>query len=190
MSFTSTFTRSIIREVGRNFGKAISNQLLGDAHSTPIRVTRQGGKNTTHNYNNNLDKLCKTWMIKGATANFNVGQNIHKLFFDLVEEAQNDGKTTLKEIHQLCHNYIQAKTELFKLIKSLNLVGRDDLASKLIELDKEMSLFFSEFNSEFKVPTKPNSVFSNKEEREYYHYAITVKKLLNNWDKTFNNSST
>ena len=35
MGLGKTFTNSIVREVGRNYGKAISNSLLGDKHSTP-----------------------------------------------------------------------------------------------------------------------------------------------------------
>jgi len=33
----NTFTNAIVREIGRNIGKAASNKLLGDAHSTPYR---------------------------------------------------------------------------------------------------------------------------------------------------------
>ena len=33
-----TFTNAIIREIGRNYGKAISNSLLGDKHSNPVRL--------------------------------------------------------------------------------------------------------------------------------------------------------
>ena len=38
MGLGKTFTRSIVREIGRNYGKAASNYLLGDKHSTPIRM--------------------------------------------------------------------------------------------------------------------------------------------------------
>ena len=38
MGLGKTFTNSIVREVGRNYGKAISNSLLGDKHSTPHRI--------------------------------------------------------------------------------------------------------------------------------------------------------
>ena len=36
MGLASTFTNSIVREIGRNYGKSISNDLLGDSHSTPV----------------------------------------------------------------------------------------------------------------------------------------------------------
>lgn len=32
-----SFIRSMIRELGRNTGKAISNKVFGDAHATPVR---------------------------------------------------------------------------------------------------------------------------------------------------------
>ncbi len=31
------FTKAIVREIGRNFGKTASSILLGDSHSTPYR---------------------------------------------------------------------------------------------------------------------------------------------------------
>ena len=34
----ATFTNAIIREIGRNYGKAISNALLGDKHANPVRL--------------------------------------------------------------------------------------------------------------------------------------------------------
>ena len=37
MGLGDTFSRSIVREVGRNVGKGISNDLFGDWHATPIR---------------------------------------------------------------------------------------------------------------------------------------------------------
>jgi len=38
MGLGKTFTHSIARDIGRNYGKAASNSLLGDKHSTPIRI--------------------------------------------------------------------------------------------------------------------------------------------------------
>ena len=38
MGLASTFTNSIVREIDRNYGKSISNDLLGDSHSTPVRM--------------------------------------------------------------------------------------------------------------------------------------------------------
>ena len=43
MGLGKTFTHSIAREIGRNYGKAASNYLLGDKHSTPIRMVGIGG---------------------------------------------------------------------------------------------------------------------------------------------------
>ena len=36
----SVFGRAIIREIGRNVGKGISNDLFGDWHATPVRMVR------------------------------------------------------------------------------------------------------------------------------------------------------
>ena len=67
-----TFTNAIIREIGRNYGKAISNSLLGDKHANPVKIVSSqrvlcagtGGRN----YPNKLEKLLATYEIKGATA--------------------------------------------------------------------------------------------------------------------------
>lgn len=41
-SYGEKFLTSTVNQVGRDLGKVISNQLFGDAHSTPIRrVTQQ-----------------------------------------------------------------------------------------------------------------------------------------------------
>lgn len=34
-----TFSKAIIREIGRNVGKGISNDLFGDWHATPVRAS-------------------------------------------------------------------------------------------------------------------------------------------------------
>ena len=38
MGLGQTFTRSIVREIGRNVGKGLSNDMFGDWHSTPVRI--------------------------------------------------------------------------------------------------------------------------------------------------------
>lgn len=34
------FVRSAVNQVGRDYGKTISNQIFGDAHATPVRMVR------------------------------------------------------------------------------------------------------------------------------------------------------
>ena len=41
MGLGSNFTKSIVREIGRNVGKGISNDLFGDWHATPIRMANK-----------------------------------------------------------------------------------------------------------------------------------------------------
>ena len=67
MGLASTFTNSIVREIGRNYGKAISNNLLGDYHSTPVRMVRGGQTDITRKrrriYKNNLDEYLQKFSI-------------------------------------------------------------------------------------------------------------------------------
>ena len=86
MGLASTFTNSIVREIGRNYGKSISNDLLGDSHSTPVRMV--GGSSSIarkrgRKYENKLDEYLQKFEIKGALATFNQGQNIFNAYFEL-----------------------------------------------------------------------------------------------------------
>jgi tRNA G37 N-methylase Trm5 len=88
MSLGKTFTNAIVREIGRNYGKAISNSLMGDSHSTPVRmvggdVSRMRGRT----YRNKLDEAIEKFTVKGTVATFNAGINIHTQYFSLVEEV-------------------------------------------------------------------------------------------------------
>lgn len=39
------FIRSAVNQVGRDYGKTISNQIFGDAHATPVRVVKTDRSN-------------------------------------------------------------------------------------------------------------------------------------------------
>ena len=67
MGLASTFTNSIVREIGRNYGKSISNKLLGNSHSTPVRMVRGGQTDITRKrrriYENKLDEYLQKFSI-------------------------------------------------------------------------------------------------------------------------------
>jgi hypothetical protein len=167
------FVKSVVREVGRNYGKAISNSLLGDRHSTPVRMVG-GSSNTTTNtskrgYKNTLHKICKTWTIKGHIATFNVAQNMYKSFFDLVEEAQQDG-LELIEIIDLMEDYIMMRNQLNKVRQALIQLEKPDLESKVDNMDDNMLQFWFELESGLVVPDlgeRPKGFFSRKAKEEW-----------------------
>jgi hypothetical protein len=102
MSLGKTFTNAIVREIGRNYGKAISNSLMGDSHSTPVRmvggdVSRMRGRT----YRNKLDEAIEKFTVKGTVATFNAGINIHTQYFSLVEEANADNVLDIGETQYL-----------------------------------------------------------------------------------------
>ena len=144
MGLGNVFVRSIVREVGRNYGKAVSNSLLGNKHSTPVRMVggHLGSSTGGRNYKNQLEKICKTWQIKGPTATFNVAQNMYKSFFDLAEEAQADGVVDVEEILDLMKNFILMRPQLKKVEDALEQLGKADLAKKVDELDDNLFDFF------------------------------------------------
>ena len=126
MGAGKTFTNAIIREIGRNYGKAISNKLMGSNHSTPIRVA--GGGNVTQKgrgkYESKLDEHLQKFAIKGKLATFNQAQNIHLEFFNFVDEINADGRVDIDEFKDMC-NYIP------RVIKTL-----DNIISALKEMDE------------------------------------------------------
>tara|TARA_B100001175_G_scaffold108979_1_gene92587 strand:+ start:1805 stop:2404 length:600 start_codon:yes stop_codon:yes gene_type:complete len=44
MGLGNLFVRAAVREVGRNLGKGISNELYGDWHSTPVRMAKSSAQ--------------------------------------------------------------------------------------------------------------------------------------------------
>jgi hypothetical protein len=173
MGIGDVFVKSVVREVGRNYGKAISNSLLGDRHSTPVRMVG-GSSNTTTNtskrgYKNTLHKICKTWTIKGHIATFNVAQNMYKSFFDLVEEAQQDG-LELIEIIDLMEDYIMMRNQLNKVRQALIQLEKPDLESKVDNMDDNMLQSWFELESGLVVPDlgeRPKGFFSRKAKEEW-----------------------
>lgn len=173
MGFGDVFVKSVVREVGRNYGKAISNSLLGDRHSTPVRMVGSSGNTITQaskrGYKNSLHKICKTWTIKGHVATFNVAQNMYKSFFDLVEEAQKDG-LELVEIMDLMEDYVMMRNQLNKVRQALIQLEKPDLERKIDDMDDNMLEFWFELESGLVIPDlgeRPNGFFSGKAKKEW-----------------------
>ena len=151
-----TFTNAIIREIGRNYGKAISNSLLGNKHSNPVRIVGTprvlcagtGGRN----YPNKLEKLLATYEIKGATATFNVAQNMTNYFMDLVEDAQADGVISLLETKYLIEVFAKCHKELIKIHTALTDLDKPDWAQKVDKKDDDLWSFMLELHGVGQAP--------------------------------------
>ena len=188
MSLGNVFVRSVVREVGRNYGKSISNGLLGNSHATPVRVVDHLGSNTGgRNYKNQLEKICKTWQIKGATATFNVAQNMYKCFFDLVEEAQSDGVVDVVEVFDLMKNCEMMRPQLEKVITALEQLDKPDLAKKADGFDDNILDFFVELNEGFHLTPEPKGWFKGRE-KKIWKLHKSVKDNLQQWADSFNTS--
>lgn len=189
----STFTNAIIREIGRNYGKAISNALLGDKHSNPVRVVGSsrvlcagtGGRN----YPNKLEKLIATYEIKGPTATFNVAQNMTNYYMDLVEDAQADGTISLMETKYLLDMFEKCHKELTRIYTALNDLDKPDWAEKVDSKDDDLWAFILELQSNFVIPEKPGWGFGKKHKLKVLNYkmAVNLKIMLDvykeSWDK-------
>jgi len=134
MSLGKTFTNAIVREIGRNYGKAISNSLMGDSHSTPVRMVGGSsvGRMRGRTYRNKLDEALEKFTIKGTVATFNAGINIHSQYFTLVEEANADGILDIDEITYLIGE-IPRTIGTLKRIQGVMLDNEDEKRSEKIQ---------------------------------------------------------
>ena len=186
-----TFTNALIREIGRNYGKAISNALLGDKHSNPVRIVggsgRVLGKGTGgRNYLNKLEKLIETYEIKGATATFNVAQNMTNYYMGLVEEAQADGIISLLETEYLLKTFEKCHKEMKKIYNALGDLDRQDWAEKVASKSEDLWAFVIELQRNFEVPDAPSSFGFGKKyklKKLNYKLALHLKEKLDHYKK-------
>ena len=162
MGLAKTFTHSIAREIGRNYGKAASNYLLGDKHSTPIRMVR--GNDITQKrgrlYHNDFDRSIKKFEIKGAQATFNQVLNIHSQYFSLVEEANADGVIDLNEMSFLVREIPKGIKVLERAKSALIDLGKKDLADKTDEKIKGFQEFMISLDKSLKIEELPKTNFN------------------------------
>lgn len=120
MSAGKTFTNAIIREIGRNYGKAISNRLMGNSHATPVRVNGQGSASRSRRkFESKLDEHLQKFSIKGKLATFNQAQNIHLEFFNFIDNINEDGKIDLEEFQQIVMYFPRVTKTLDNIIIAL-----------------------------------------------------------------------
>lgn len=147
MGLGSTFTNSIVREIGRNYGKAISNSLMGDSHSTPVRVAGYNSSSKGTKYDSKLDAYLNKFEIKGKTATFNQGQNIYNAFFELVEEAKVDGEIDLFDINYLAKKVVDTTKGLNKVETALKELGDDKNAELIAQKKTDLYEFIEELEN-------------------------------------------
>jgi hypothetical protein len=157
MGLGKTFTNSIVREVGRNYGKAISNSLLGDKHSTPHRIVGNNSVDRKRGriYHNDLDKAIQKFEIKGHQATFNQALNIHSEFFQLVDEANADGSINLNEIVFLVKSSRLAIPTLERAKGALIDHDKQDVAEKVNAKIIDISDFIKTLNDSLDVNQLP-----------------------------------
>ena len=161
MGLGKTFTNSLVREVGRNYGKAISNSLLGDKHSTPHRIVDSNSIDRKRGrvYHNDLDKAIQKFEVKGYQATFNQALNIHSEFFQLVDEANADGSIDLDEMVFLLKSSRMAIPTLERAKSALFDHEKPDLANKVQEKVKDVSDFIKALNESLDINQLPITEF-------------------------------
>ena len=149
MGLGSTFTNAIVREIGRNYGKAISNSLMGNAHSTPISIASsnsiksRGGRK----YETKLDEYLEKFEIKGAVATFNSGQNMYNAFFELASEAKADNQISLYEISYLADKVVDTTKGLIKVENALIELGDKGKAEIISQKKTDLYEFLEELDN-------------------------------------------
>lgn len=153
-----TFTKAIVREIGRNYGKAASNMLLGDAHSTPYRRVGNysnrkkvlGSTSGGYKYENHLDRLITTFQIKGELATFNSAQNIYNEYFKLVEEANVDNNIDPSEAIYLIEQYYRTVEILRKISIALKEMGAEKKSQVVVEKVSNLIEFIKSLDKNYK----------------------------------------
>jgi hypothetical protein len=163
MGLGNTFTNAIVREIGRNYGKAISNSLMGNTHSTPISVTSSNSikKSGGYNYETKLDEYLEKFEVKGVVATFNSGQNMYNAFFDLVSTAKDDNQISLYEISYLAEKVVDTTKGLIKVENALIELGDKDKAGIISQKKTDLYEFLEELDNgliidELSVPPLSN----------------------------------
>ena len=187
-----TFTNALIREIGRNYGKAISNALLGDKHANPVRLVNKnrglGAGTGGRNYANKLEKLLATYEIKGPTATFNVAQNMTNYYMDLVEEANSDGEISLLETEYLVRMFSKCHKEMGRIYIALEDLDKPDWAEKVNNKSNDLWDFIIELHSNFSIPAKPSSFgFGKKYKLKVLNHkmAMKLKEVLDAYKKAW-----
>ncbi len=153
MKLGKTFVRSMVREVGRNYGKAISNHMLGDKHSTPYRrVGQSGGAAAQAQYTagssarkrmSKLDKALRDFTRK-TTERSTVSQalNIYDAYFEEVEEAKNNGGAIdLAEAMFLVEKSHDVRRLISNSVEQLQVLKKTDNVSLLEEKAEDIQVF-------------------------------------------------
>ncbi|MAZ58208.1 MAG: hypothetical protein CMP56_02195 [Flavobacteriales bacterium] len=181
MSLGNIFDRSIVKEIGQNYGQEISNKLSYDStHNGKWLGYDTGGKK----YKNQLEQICKTWTIKGPTATFNVAQNMYKCFFDLVEEAQSTRKFDIRELLDLMENFNTIHPELTKVHQALVQLNKEELAKKVDEMDSSIFEFFVAINENLTLLPEPTGWFIAKKKKKWELHK-QIKDNLQEWANTY-----
>ena len=180
MGLGKTFTHSIAREIGRNYGKAASNYLLGDKHSTPIRmvggsqdVSRKRGRV----YHNEYDKAIQKFAIKGAQATFNQVLNIHSEYFSLVEEANADNVIDLNEMSFLVQEIPKGISVLERAKSALNDLGKKDFADKTQEKIDTFKEFMRSLDEALDITKLPEIKFNPYAELFLFLSVIALDRI-------------
>ncbi len=148
MGLGNTFSNAIVREIGRNYGKAISNSLMGNTHSTPISVTSSNSikKSGGYNYETKLDEYLEKFEVKGVVATFNSGQNMYNAFFELVSTAKDDNQISLYEISYLAEKVVDTTKGLIKVENALIELGDKDKAEIISQKKTDLYEFLEELD--------------------------------------------
>lgn len=156
MKIGKTFVNSMVREVGRNYGKAISNKLLGDKHSTPYRRVGGGSANAAayvaeqpaKKRMNELEKLINNFTRK-TTERSTVTQalNIVDAYFSEADEAQrNGGAIDLGEAEFLVEKSRDVIRCISNSIEQLNVLDKTNNVAFLEEKKQDVKDFIAEID--------------------------------------------
>jgi hypothetical protein len=180
MSLGKTFTNAIIREIGRNYGKAFSNKIMGNSHATPVNLGGvQGANASRRKYDSKLDELLQKFTIKGKIATFNQAQNIHLEYFNYIDEVNSDGAVDIFEFQRLANYTPRVVRTLDNIIDSLEEL-EDDKVEKVNEKKRDILDFRDSLIESFEASIKngiANVTNNSKRNRGLLLSLISVDRI-------------
>ena len=148
------FTKDVVKDMGKNVGKAASKKILDDLHSIMgIRWVVSFSSNNTcdvlgfkvgeYKYDNKLDRLIENFKFIGKGATIKAGHNIYNTYFSLVDKTYKDGVLGIEEVEFLVWQYHRTVSVLYTI--SMGLIESGDEGESLIVINK--ILLMQEFMS-------------------------------------------
>ncbi|WP_242155320.1 hypothetical protein [Aestuariivivens sediminis] len=113
-----------------------------------------GSSTGGYKHENQLDRLIRTFQIKGELATFNSAQNIYNEYFNLVKEANADDDIDPSEAVYLIKQYYRTAEILNKISIALKEMGAQEKSQVVIEKVINLNEFMKSLDENYEEVKK------------------------------------